>query len=138
MPNHTCSVGTCRRDAWPLAPFDICPEHYQEIARHFAALQRAEAAATRKTAARTITRNSMRAKHDRGIVYFIRFRDLIKIGTTQDLTRRLTAIPHDELLRTVPGGPDTEAQWHLRFRHLHVRGEWFRDEPELREAIAAA
>lgn len=134
----TCTVGDCPRATWPEAPFEICPEHYQAVVRHFAALQRAQQHETKRTSKRTVNATSRRARGNAGLVYFVRHGDVVKIGTTQDLTQRLTAIPYDELLATIPGGPDVEGQWHRRFAHLRTRGEWFRDAPELRDAIAAA
>lgn len=74
------------------------------------------------------------------IVYYIRFGDRVKIGTTKDLAQRLKAIPHDEVMATEPGGPYVEQQRHKQFEHLQVRKgahrEWFDLTPELAEHIA--
>lgn len=59
------------------------------------------------------------------IVYFIAFGDRIKIGTTTNLKGRLEAIPHDEVLATVPGSFPVERGLHARFAHLRITGEWF-------------
>lgn len=73
----------------------------------------------------------------RGVVYYIRFADRIKIGTTTAPRQRLSALPHDEVLAFEPGGLHEEAVRHLQFRHLRIRmTEWFHDTPELREHIA--
>lgn len=66
------------------------------------------------------------------VVYYIRFGDRIKIGTTTNLQRRLTALPHDEVLFTEPGSYELEQQRHRQFnRHLIAGREWFEAHPDL-------
>lgn len=84
-----------------------------------------------------------RAKRD-GCVYFLRCGESgpIKIGWALDETRRrhhLQTGHHEKLmlLASVPGTRLNEGQWHARFAHLRLRGEWFRPAPELLAAIAA-
>jgi ribosomal protein S27AE len=80
------------------------------------------------------------------VVYYIRFGDRIKIGTTTDLPKRLIALPHDEVLLTEPGSYELEQQRHRQFnRHLIAGREWFEAHPDLlafiterRAALAAA
>lgn len=75
-------------------------------------------------------------------VYFIQATSgPIKIGIALDPRARLAGlqISHFEelaLLAAVPGGINLETQLHRRFAHLRIRGEWFRDGPELRREIA--
>lgn len=75
------------------------------------------------------------------MVYYIRFGDRVKIGTTKNLRQRLTVIPHDEVMATEPGGPHVERQRHKQFAHLRVHKgahrEWFTLKPELADHIAA-
>ena len=40
----------------------------------------------------------------REYVYFIRYRDRMKIGTTTNVRKRLAGLPMDELLAVIPGG----------------------------------
>lgn len=61
----------------------------------------------------------------------MKFGDRIKIGTTTNLLKRREAIPHDEVLATEPGDRSVEGKRHTQFRHLRVKGEWFRIAPEL-------
>lgn len=74
-------------------------------------------------------------------VYYIRFGDRVKIGTTKNLTKRLKAVPHDEVMATEPGGLYVEQRRHGQFEHLRIRTgthrEWFTLTPELAEHIAA-
>lgn len=65
------------------------------------------------------------------VVYYMRFGDRIKIGTTTDLPQRLGAVPHDELLAVEPGGNGTERSRHAQFRSAHAHREWFHVTPEL-------
>ncbi|MEV6432591.1 GIY-YIG nuclease family protein [Nocardia sp. NPDC051463] len=75
-------------------------------------------------------------EHDE-VVYYIRFGDRVKIGTTKNLEKRLIAIPHDEVLATEPGGLYVEQQRHKQFAHIRVHHEWFDLTPELSEHISA-
>lgn len=68
---------------------------------------------------------SMLAPCDTGeVVYYIRFGDRIKIGTTANLHRRLQDLPYDELLATEPGGRELERVRHEQFRACRAVGEW--------------
>lgn len=42
------------------------------------------------------------------------------------------------LIGYCPGDKNDEFAWHKRWQHLHVRGEWFRLQQDLRDAINAA
>jgi hypothetical protein len=60
----------------------------------------------------------------------------VKIGYAIDPKARLGNLQtghHVELklLRTMPGGRDTEAQLHRHFNGLHIRGEWFHFSKEM-------
>lgn len=59
------------------------------------------------------------------VVYYIRFADRIKIGTTVNLGTRLSALPYDDVLATEPGGRHVEQQRHKEFADLRINGEWF-------------
>jgi hypothetical protein len=70
------------------------------------------------------------------VVYLVRGGDTVKIGRTTNLASRLRALATGsavplELLATVPGGRKEEARLHRKWRHLHLRGEWFEAAPEL-------
>lgn len=77
----------------------------------------------------------------REVVYYVRFGDRVKIGTTKNLQDRLAFIPHDEVLATEPGGVYVERRRHAQFKHLRARvgrsREWFSLAPELTDHIAA-
>lgn len=77
------------------------------------------------------------------MIYFIRdpMYQLVKIGFSERPAKRFCKIQSDspgmaELLAVIEGDRAEEARLHERFRVLRQRGEWFRDEGELREFIA--
>lgn len=76
-------------------------------------------------------------------VYFIACGDrgAIKVGVATDVTRRVAELQTgsaDELilLAYTPGGFALESGIHDQFSADRIRGEWFRDTPELRAYIA--
>lgn len=71
------------------------------------------------------------------VVYYLRRADLVKIGTTVNLRRRLAEIDHDELLAAEAGGVELERQRHEQFSHLRRRGEWFEAADDLLAHAAA-
>jgi hypothetical protein len=67
------------------------------------------------------------------VVYYIRFRDRVKIGTSANPRRRLASLPHDEVLAFEQGGRMLEQKRHLQFAGYRIpRTEWF----ELHDALA--
>lgn len=74
-------------------------------------------------------------------VYFIRSGDLVKIGTSIDVHRRLAALRTSspmpmELLVVASGSYVEEKSVHQRFAHLRQHGEWFTAAPELLGFVA--
>ena len=79
----------------------------------------------------------------KGDLYFIRAGDAVKIGYTVDITKRLRKMRVDnpcevDCLLLLRGCGHLEREWHNRFRHCHIRGEWFKFEPELERALIDA
>lgn len=68
-------------------------------------------------------------------VYYIRFGERVKIGTTTDLISRMRTIPHDEILAIEPGGHALEHMRHLEFAAWRDKGEWFDPAPEIRAHV---
>jgi hypothetical protein len=76
-------------------------------------------------------------------VYFVQesLVGAIKIGVASDVERRLKIIQTDcpgtlTLLAVMPGVTNAvEPELHLMFSRFHIRGEWFRSDPELLEFI---
>jgi hypothetical protein len=72
------------------------------------------------------------------IVYFVRNGNMVKIGTTTNLRRRMSKLSQrmDNVVKKVPGGRDVEAQYHRRFTSLRDgKTEWFRLEGALAELL---
>jgi hypothetical protein len=73
---------------------------------------------------------------EQAVVYYVRIRDLIKIGTTTNMKDRMNKLLADEVLATEPGGEELERMRHKQFAHLKVRGERFDPGPDLLSHIA--
>lgn len=77
------------------------------------------------------------------MIYFIFHNGHIKIGVSVDPWSRLASLQtahHEqlEMLAIMPGDQAAEREIHRRFAGLRASGEWFRDNPELREFIRRA
>ena len=70
------------------------------------------------------------------VVYYLRFRDQIKIGTTTNPRQRFAALRYDELLGFERGDRALEQRRHAQFAdHRLGRSEWFAADPTLLEHI---
>lgn len=69
----------------------------------------------------------------REVVYYIRWGDRIKIGTSKRLAERLRSLYHDEVLAAEPGSIALERRRHEQFREYRIAGqrEWFSSAPAL-------
>ena len=66
------------------------------------------------------------------VVYYVRFRDRIKIGTSSNPRVRIAALPHDEVLAFERGGRELEQRRHTQFAAWRLpRSEWFQAGDEL-------
>jgi hypothetical protein len=72
-------------------------------------------------------------RHD--VVYYMRFGNLIKIGTSGVLQTRVRVLKPDELLATEPGSYRLERKRHRQFSRYRAEGEFFYPAPELLEHI---
>ncbi len=71
------------------------------------------------------------------VVYYLRFQDRIKIGTTANPQQRLRRIWHDEVLAFERGDRLVEHRRHGEFDHLRRgRSEWFDSAPDLLAHVA--
>jgi hypothetical protein len=66
------------------------------------------------------------------VVYYLRFQDRIKIGTSVNPRQRFAGIRHDELLAFERGNRSTEQRRHAQFAaHRLDRSEWFAASDEI-------
>lgn len=65
------------------------------------------------------------------VVYYLRYAERVKIGTSTNPRQRLGAIWHDELLAFERGDRTVERARHAQFAELREGGEWFRAAPAL-------
>ena len=73
-------------------------------------------------------RNSIRRMPD--MIYFIRQRNKLKIGYTEDVDRRIKELQTGspvrlQLLKVIPGDQVLERQIHELFKEKRAQGEWF-------------
>lgn len=71
------------------------------------------------------------------VVYYIRFGDRVKIGTSSNPRSRLAHLWHDEVLAFERGDRRLERRRHERFAAQRLRGEWFRLDDDLERHIAS-
>ncbi|WP_431246650.1 GIY-YIG nuclease family protein [Leifsonia xyli] len=72
------------------------------------------------------------------VVYYLRYRDRIKIGTTANPAQRFAALPHDEVLAFERGDRTLEHHRHEQFARLRIPGtEWFETDAALLAHVAA-
>lgn len=68
--------------------------------------------------------NSLK-KNGSNVVYYLRFRDTLKIGTSINVKARVSGHPWEELLAVEPGDYKVESRRHREFAEHRVSGEWF-------------
>jgi hypothetical protein len=70
------------------------------------------------------------------VVYYVQFRDVIKIGTTHNMRSRMQSVPNERVLATEPGDMRLERRRHMEFKHCRQYGEWFTaSDPKLQAHI---
>lgn len=79
------------------------------------------------------TPRPIKAKLSASVVYYIRWADRIKIGTTTNLPQRMKALYFDEIIAVEPGGASLEARRHEEFSEYRIDAyrEWFTAAPGL-------
>lgn len=80
--------------------------------------------------------------YDGASVYFVRSGDLVKIGHSLNVTKRLSALQIGspvplELWHVVKGQRSLEKELHERFSADRAHGEWFRVSPAITEYVEA-
>ncbi|WP_328590800.1 GIY-YIG nuclease family protein [Glaciibacter flavus] len=72
------------------------------------------------------------------VVYYLRYDDRIKIGTSATPRRRIAALPHDEVLAFERGGRGLEQRRHRQFADQRIpRTEWFEIDDTLLDHVSA-
>jgi hypothetical protein len=71
------------------------------------------------------------------VVYYLRYDDRIKIGTSANPRQRLAALPYQQLLAFERGDRGVEQRRHAQFAALRFPGsEWFRVDDALLAHVA--
>jgi len=79
-------------------------------------------------------------KHHHYYLYFIQCGDMVKIGKAIDAKQRMKELQTGNpaplrLLAAFARKGHLESEYHRRFKHLHIRGEWFQYTEEIRQCI---
>jgi hypothetical protein len=144
MPEFTrCTVQLdtstfCDEDALPGAPFSICHRHAGDIYAFVSDLVAEHAPRVHDENTANVASARARIAARPSVVYYVEVGDLIKIGTTVSLERRLRGYPPTaRLLAVEPGGMAEEAQRLRQFNRALVAGrEWFLPVQDLVDHIA--
>lgn len=130
-----CSVKTFRGDECgnrpaPDAPFPVCVNHMISLSLYYSEYR---SGISLRALEASPAREKQPAPDDRGVIYYVQFGDLIKIGTTTNLSQRLSALGPVLLLVTEPGSYELESLRHQQFAACRTskRGEWFKPSPDL-------
>ena len=130
-------------------PINLCMKHlriagefYTDV-KHILTFNTRRAQPEKKTVQRYVYKDNPDSlpypgqSKDTGIVYYIRFGDMIKIGYSASIETRLSALPWDECLAFEPGSFQLENSRHKKFAQYRMgRGrEWFSDCKPLRDHI---
>jgi hypothetical protein len=131
-----CSLPDCEKFCEPDAPMPVCLYHAKLLYAYFAQ-HLSEVAEEPHRPAKPIKPRNERV----GRVYFIRRRELIKIGWSSNPKQRLSDLDGDALLFHVTGTMKDEAALHRKFAahqapEAGLGSEWFHDGPEIRDYIA--
>ncbi len=111
----------CDRLVEPGAPVSLCSRHIDAAYRH----RRADIEAQLAAVGEYLDEPRDPDAPAPGFVYYIRFRDRIKIGTSSSILGRLSNLPYDEILAIEPGGHQLERLRHQQFHEARDHGEWF-------------
>lgn len=73
------------------------------------------------------------------MVYFLKYKNLIKIGYTKDLNNRLNTLYNQFegsfLIKAIDGDRYVEKTLHEKFKNIRTKGEWFEETEELSNYI---
>lgn len=130
FPTHFGASGTHALCCWPdcsLATFDDLPICSKRATKAYLVVK--DNLDFRNQLARE--RGAGHVEPKQGYVYFIRYRDRIKIGYSVDPRTRISQHPCDEVLAIVEGTMKDERRCHAAFADLRENGEWFRADGRL-------
>lgn len=138
----------CDAPTWPDAPFPICVRHltmaYRAARERIEDLHRSDPMYARLIAIGGLDDSLGLSSSGRSSdadkknwVYYLQVGPLLKIGHTDNLTKRMNAYPpNSRLLAYEDGGQPLEKQRLRQFKqYLSARLEWFTPGPELIEHI---
>lgn len=125
-------AGECSRDDWGSVGLWICGR--RDASYHKALID------PKVVSSLTYKAPSEVSKPNNGFVYFIKAGDLVKIGHSVNIKKRLETLQVASpvtltLIGTMEGNYHLEQKLHLQFARYRVRGEWFELSEPIKEYI---
>lgn len=125
-----CCIPHCNRQAHPSQHMPLCERHLSKAWAEFEIMHGEEIASAKTERADYNDPKLM------GVVYFVRVRDMLKIGWTTNLKSRISSLQADALLHFEQGTREDEARYHQQFgQHLVTGREWFAFNEETEGAV---
>ena len=141
--DQQCCAPSCKWPSWPDVPVPLCYRHAIAIWLHVGDEwnRRLHSGRSGWQEDGEWDPASDRAGSQQPVVYFVQVGELVKIGTTTTMPRRLAELrshaQHEpRVLLVVPGSYAEEEQVHALFAADRVRGEWFTLSAALEEFMA--
>ena len=131
MPMDFCCYPKCEKPPSALADVPLCDRHCQKVYLTVLELVAQTSPEDQVAASGYRGKAAPTPAYTDGTVYFIRKGNLIKIGWTGNMPKRMRELKPDQILATMPGTFQDEKNMHVRFRDLREQGEWFRIGPDL-------
>jgi hypothetical protein len=124
MTEPKCAASLCSRTTLRQAPFPLCWHHAAQVWQFVEHLRYRPVPEEVRA---QYMRDQQALQPQTGIVYYVRFNDMVKIGhTVHTVQERMRGMPEYQLLAVEPGDRQHEATRLRQFNHLLARGrEWF-------------
>jgi hypothetical protein len=138
-----CCAPNCDRLSWPDVPIPLCQKCAVAIWLHVGdEWNRRLHDGTGEWPDGDWDPGRDHAGSQQPVVYFVQVGDLVKIGTTTSLPKRLADLQANaqeraRVLLALPGSYLEEKSIHKQFKADRVRGEWFTPSPAMQEFVRA-
>jgi hypothetical protein len=120
---ETCQISHCHKPKHEDVGIALCEAHLQKAWAAYEVITRGLGPAV---AHHELEPRDVKSTSAQGHVYFARVGNLVKIGWTHDVERRMSQLHADALLFSRPGTRVLEKSMHTLFAdHLAQGNEWF-------------
>ena len=123
---EVCCYPRCSQNTTQVIEVPLCDAHAAKVYRRVRDAMSTLSNAKPFPATGSGRANPLHSDVTPGEVYFLRRGELVKIGFSTNVRRRIAALGGGQLLATIPGTMRDEQAMHRRFARLREQGEWFR------------